>query len=161
MPTALPELRRPDRGRAAGSRCSAVRATSGFAAVTRCGRRSACGGRSRPASGAASAQPTTAAPPRLQYSFEAIEHLRRRLSIDDEAWGRFFASSGIEPLELSYEEDVEPRPAERRLEGARARRASSCRRCWAPDASTVRQSDGLNDAWQAAYDRDATVRSTA
>lgn len=98
--------------------------------------------------------------PQLQYSFEAIEHLRRRLSIDDEAWSRFFASSRIEPLELSYEEDVEPRPAEA-VSRVLAHVGVELPPMWAPDASTVRQSDGLNDAWQAAYDRDATVRLTA
>jgi LPS sulfotransferase NodH len=40
------------------------------------------------------------------YSFHGIEHLRRRLSADDEAWGRFFFHSLIEPLELVYEVDV-------------------------------------------------------
>ena len=96
----------------------------------------------------------------LQYSFEAIEHLRRRLSIDDEAWGRFFASSGIEPLELSYEEDVEPRPADA-VSSVLAHVGVELPPRWAPDASTLRQSDGLTDAWHVAYDRDATVRSTA
>ena len=52
-----------------------------------------------------------ASTPKLHYSFDGIEHLRRRLSADDEAWGRFFVGSGIEPLELYYETDVEPDPA--------------------------------------------------
>ena len=98
--------------------------------------------------------------PQLQYSFDAIEYLRRRLSIDDEAWGRFFASSGIEPLVLSYEEDVEPLPADA-VSRVLAHLHVELPPLWAPDASTVRQSDGLSDAWQAAYDRDATVRLTA
>ena len=49
-------------------------------------------------------------PPRLSYSFRGIEHLRRRLSADDEAWRRYFLRSAIEPLELYYETDVEPDP---------------------------------------------------
>ena len=31
---------------------------------------------------------------RADYGFEGIEHLRRRLSADDDAWGRFFDQSG-------------------------------------------------------------------
>jgi trehalose 2-sulfotransferase len=87
--------------------------------------------------------------PQLQYSFDAIEHLRRSLSIDDEAWGRFFASSGIEPLVLSYEEDVEPLPADP-VSRVLAHLDVELPPLWARDASTVRQSDGLNDAGQAA-----------
>ena len=49
--------------------------------------------------------------PTLSYSFRGIEHLRRRLSADDEAWGRFFLHSLIDPLELVYEDDVSPDPA--------------------------------------------------
>ena len=94
-----------------------------------------------------------------QYSFEGIEHLRRRLTADDEGWGRFFARSKLEPLELYYEEDVEPDPA-----GAVSRVLAhvgvEVPSRWAPDTAMIRQADDLNDAWQAAYDRDATVRLT-
>ncbi|HUO74112.1 MAG TPA: Stf0 family sulfotransferase [Solirubrobacteraceae bacterium] len=48
--------------------------------------------------------------PALHYSFDGIEHLRRRLSADDDAWGRFFERSALDPLELRYETDVEPDP---------------------------------------------------
>jgi len=97
--------------------------------------------------------------PELTYSFEGIDHLRRRLSIDDEGWSRFFAGSGLAPLELYYEDDVEPDPA-----GAVSRVLAhvgvELPDRWEPDASMVRQSDDLNDDWQAAYDRDATARWT-
>jgi LPS sulfotransferase NodH len=94
--------------------------------------------------------------PELFYSFEGIEHLRRRLSVDDDAWGKFFATHALPYLELFYEEDVEPDPA-----GATAR----VLRCvdvelpadWTPAARMVRQSDGLNDEWYAAYHRDAAA----
>lgn len=33
--------------------------------------------------------------PALRYSFDGIEHLRRRLTADDEAWDRFFRHSGL------------------------------------------------------------------
>jgi LPS sulfotransferase NodH len=99
-------------------------------------------------------------PPQLRYRFDAIEHLRRRLSSDDEAWGRLFADSGIEPLELFYEEDVEPHPGDA-VSRVLAHVGVELPPLWAPDASMVRQSDGVNDDWQAAYDRDAAVRLTA
>ncbi|HYB31164.1 MAG TPA: Stf0 family sulfotransferase [Solirubrobacteraceae bacterium] len=95
--------------------------------------------------------------PALSYSFRGIEHLRRRLSADDQAWGRFFLHSLIEPLELGYEEDVSADPA-----GAVARVLAyigvDLPRGWTPDAGMEQQSDELNDDWYAAYHRDATAR---
>ncbi len=90
--------------------------------------------------------------PELFYSFEGIEHLRRRLSVDDDAWGRFFEFHGVPYLELFYEEDVEPDPA-----GAVARVLEfigiEVPAGWTPRARMVRQSDGLSDEWHAAYHR--------
>lgn len=97
--------------------------------------------------------------PVLHYSFEGIEHLRRRLSADDEAWGRFFARSAIEPLELFYELDVETDPHDA-VTRVLAHIGVEPPAGWAPAARMVRQSDGLNDAWHAAYHRDAPVRLT-
>lgn len=98
--------------------------------------------------------------PTLHYSFDGIEHLRRRLSADDEAWGRFLHRYEIEPLELYYETDVKPDPM-----GAVARVLThigvEVPPSWEPEARMVRQSDGLNEAWYSAYHRDATVRSSA
>ncbi len=95
--------------------------------------------------------------PQLHYSFEGIEHLRRRLTADDESWGRFFVRSGIEPLELFYEEDVEPDPAEA-VQRVLALVGVEVPARWRPAAETVRQSDRLNEAWRIAYDRDATAQ---
>jgi LPS sulfotransferase NodH len=94
--------------------------------------------------------------PALVYSFEGIEHLRRRLSVDDDAWGRFFERHRIPRLELTYEEDVEPDPAgsvNRVLELVGIRAPSG----WTPTARLLRQSDGLSDDWCAAYHRDAAA----
>jgi trehalose 2-sulfotransferase len=93
----------------------------------------------------------------LRYSFDAIEHLRRRMDTDDRSWGRFFAASGIDPLELNYEDDVSPDP------GRAVRRVLShvgveLPAQWQPSTSLLRQSDDLNDVWRAAYDRDAATR---
>ena len=95
--------------------------------------------------------------PRLAYSFGGIEHLRRRLSADDQAWGRYFLNSPIEPLELFYEDDVSPDPA-----GAVARVLAhigvEVPADWNPGARMLQQSDGLNEAWHSAYHRDASAR---
>lgn len=98
-----------------------------------------------------------AGPAVLSYSFEGIEHLRRRLSADDAAWGRVFDAHEIEALELVYEEDVEPDPAGsvRRVADAIA---TALPAEWTPAARTVRQSDGLSDEWHDCYHRDAAVR---
>jgi trehalose 2-sulfotransferase len=94
--------------------------------------------------------------PRPAYSFEGIEHLRRRLSADDEAWGRYFLHSLLAPLELVYEDDVAPDPA-----GAVARVLAHIGvdppGGWSADAGMAQQSDELNDEWYAAYHRDATA----
>jgi trehalose 2-sulfotransferase len=95
--------------------------------------------------------------PVLSYSFDGIEHMRRRLSADDEAWGRHFLRYAIDPLELIYETDVTPDPA-----GAVSRVLQyigvAVPHGWAPAARTARQSDGLSDEWHAAYHREATER---
>ena len=98
-------------------------------------------------------------PPGLHYSFDGIEHLRLRLTADDDAWGRYFVQSAIEPLELYYETDVKPDPAgavERILTYIGVDLPPN----WKPDPGMVRQSDGLNDAWHSAYHREATIRSS-
>jgi trehalose 2-sulfotransferase len=97
-------------------------------------------------------------PPELHYSFEGIEHLRRRLTADDDAWGRYFLDSALEPLELYYETDVQPDPA---LAVARVLAYIGVEQppTWEPDPGMVPQSDGLNDAWHSAYHRDATAPS--
>lgn len=101
-----------------------------------------------------------APPPELRYSFDGIEHLRRRLNADDEAWGRHFVRDGIEPLELVYETDVTPDPG-----GAVARVHEyigvEVPDGWAPAARTARQSDELSAEWHAAYHRDAAEYDVA
>jgi trehalose 2-sulfotransferase len=98
--------------------------------------------------------------PTLAYSFDGIEHLRRRLSADDEAWGRFFLHSLLDPLELVYEDDVSPDPA-----GAVGRVLAhvgvEAPTGWEPESGMAQQSDELNDEWYVAYHRDATVSPQA
>ena len=98
-----------------------------------------------------------AGPPVLRYSYDGIEHLRRRLSADDDAWGRHFLQHAIDPLELVYEADVALDPAgavARVLDHIGVARAPG----WRPAARVVRQADWLSDEWHAAYHREATER---
>jgi LPS sulfotransferase NodH len=95
--------------------------------------------------------------PTLHYSFDGIEHLRRRLTADEEAWGRYFLDSSLEPLELYYETDVKPDPAAA-VGRIAAHIGVDLPPGWEPAASMVRQSDGLNEAWHSAYHQDATAR---
>ncbi|MBV9312067.1 MAG: sulfotransferase [Solirubrobacterales bacterium] len=97
--------------------------------------------------------------PQLQYSFEGIEHLRRRLTADDAGWERFFLHSLVEPLELSYEEDIEADPADA-VARVLAHVGLNIPSGWEPEAAMVRQSDGLNEEWRAAYDHDSSAHLT-
>jgi trehalose 2-sulfotransferase len=94
-----------------------------------------------------------------QYSFDGIEHLRRRLIADEEGWAGFFAASNLEPLELHYESDVEADPVAA-VAAVLAHIGLELPAGWAPDTAMVKQADQLNDAWQDAYDRDAAIRLT-
>jgi trehalose 2-sulfotransferase len=96
-------------------------------------------------------------PPALRYSFDGIEHLRRRLSADDAAWERFFDRHGIAPTELVYEQDVAPDPdgSVRRVAAAVGAPVPAG---WAPAAPMVRQSDALSNGWYDTYHREAAVR---
>lgn len=93
----------------------------------------------------------------LHYSFDGIEHLRRRLSADDGAWGDFFDQHEIDALELVYEENVEPDP-EGSVRRVAAAVGTEVPADWKPQAETVRQADDLSDEWYGAYHRDAAVR---
>ncbi len=95
--------------------------------------------------------------PVLRYSFDGIEHLRRRLQADDEAWGHHFLRHAIDPLELIYEVDVTPNPASA-VASVHRYIGVPLPHGWVPAARTARQSDQLSDEWHAAYHREATER---
>jgi trehalose 2-sulfotransferase len=94
--------------------------------------------------------------PSLSYSFEGIDHLRRRLTADDEAWGRYFLHSLIEPLELIYEDDVSPDPAGV-VAAVLVYIGVDVPPDWTPEAGMSQQSDELNDEWYTLYQRDAAA----
>jgi LPS sulfotransferase NodH len=96
------------------------------------------------------------ATPKLSYSFEGIDHLRRRLSADDDAWERYFRRSLVAPLELVYEDAVSLDPAGA-VTQVLAHIGVEEPPSWTPETGMAQQSDKLNDDWYAAYHRDATV----
>lgn len=92
--------------------------------------------------------------PELHYSFDGIDHLVRKLQADDRAWDAFFTSLGVEPLTIVYEDELvaDESAAVARVLGHLGVELPAG---WAPAEHTARQSDGLNEAWLAAYHRDA------
>jgi len=102
------------------------------------------------------------ATPVLLYSFLGIDHLVGWLRADDAGWQRFFESSGLRPLEIVYEDQLEvdaPGATEAVLEHIGVAAPAG----WTPAHVMERQADGLSEAWVAAYHRDAAraSRSTA
>lgn len=90
-----------------------------------------------------------------QYRFEAIHHLVRRLESDDRGWRDFFSEHGLQPLAISYEDDLERDP------DGTIGRALSWIGVQPPEGDKARpplrrQSDALSDEWAVSYHRDAS-----
>ncbi len=86
----------------------------------------------------------------LRYSFDGIDHLVYALSADDRGWQRFFNTHEIEPLVISYEDDLERDQVgtvTRVLDALGVTTPAD----WKPAEGMSRQADSLNDAWAAAY----------
>jgi LPS sulfotransferase NodH len=93
----------------------------------------------------------------LGYHFEALDHLVRLLSDQDDAWGRYFASIGSPQLTIPYEDELE------RDQAGTVRRALdhigvALPDGWEPAARVARQADAINDEWYDAYHREAAAR---
>lgn len=88
-----------------------------------------------------------------EYRFEGIHHLVGRLESDDRGWRDFFSEHDLEPLAISYEDDLERDPdgtVDRVLTwlGLPARAGETAHE------PLRRQSDARSDEWVAAYHRD-------
>jgi LPS sulfotransferase NodH len=97
--------------------------------------------------------------PVVVYSFDGIEHLRRRLVADENSWGKFFTDSSIEPVDLTYEDDLEQAPVEA-VTRVLAAIDVTVPATWKPKTKMHRQADDLNLAWRDAYDRDVARQAT-
>jgi LPS sulfotransferase NodH len=89
-----------------------------------------------------------------RYAFAALRHLAAALAADDAAWERFFATSGLPVLEIGYGELTRDLRGtlERALDHIGVPHSRGDLDATPP---LRRQSDGLSDAWVAAYEREA------
>ncbi len=98
--------------------------------------------------------------PALRYSFEAIDHLRRRIIASDRAWETYFGAIEAEPLTLTYEEFV---PAMHETVARMLRHIGAghppAARFGAP--RTARQSDDVSEQWVSEFRADFDLRVPA
>ena len=84
------------------------------------------------------------------YSFTAIDHLVRQLQDHEDAWTDWFERSGIDALEVNYDElDATPRVA-----AARVLRALGLPTSDLPEPPLARQRDELSAGWAERYRRE-------
>jgi trehalose 2-sulfotransferase len=87
------------------------------------------------------------------YRYTGIDHLVKRMQADDDGWGRFFAEYGIEPLRITYEDDLERDP-NAAVNAVLDFIGVSPPADWTVGPPLKRQADTLSDAWVAAYHED-------
>jgi LPS sulfotransferase NodH len=96
--------------------------------------------------------------PDPQYSYAAIHHLVERFEAEDMGWYQYFTTHRIEPVLVSYEDDLEPRPKEtvlRVLDGIGVHAPAD----WHAPEPLERQADELSEEWVRAYHRDRAAPS--
>ncbi len=90
---------------------------------------------------------------RLRYSFEAIDHLRRRIAASDRSWATYFEATDADPMTVIYEDFVQEMQATLttilRHVGADPGAQQPCR------PRTARQSDDLTEHWVSRYGAEA------
>lgn len=94
--------------------------------------------------------------PPLKFSFDAIDYLRRQLAVQEAAWDDFFASHGIEPLRIVYEDLVAD--AEETLQRVLLYVDASPDKVSEAYVEMTRQSDSISDEWVERYRRGETER---
>jgi LPS sulfotransferase NodH len=88
-----------------------------------------------------------------RYDFRGIDHLVEQLESQDRAWGEWFAGSGFEPIELSYEGlERDPRACV-----ASILRALGLSDGDVPHPPTARQRDERSVEWAARYREERKV----
>jgi LPS sulfotransferase NodH len=98
-------------------------------------------------------------PAELHYRFEGIDHLVAMFESDDLSWRTFFAEQAIEPVAISYEDDMERDPdAAVRL--VLSRIGVQAPEGWRADPPMARQADALSEEWVASYIRDRAQRGS-
>jgi LPS sulfotransferase NodH len=91
-----------------------------------------------------------------QFSFDAIDYLRRQITVQEVAWSSHFEENGIEPLTVVYEDFLaayeETLDATLEFLGVPASERS------APALEMSRQSDSMSDEWVERYRRGEYAR---
>jgi len=89
-----------------------------------------------------------------EYSFAGLDHLRRQLDRQDDAWREWFAEEGIDPLRVDYDElDAKPRSAARSVLEVIGVEADI------PEPPLKRQGDERSERWAERYRAEAAERA--
>ncbi len=89
--------------------------------------------------------------PPCQFSFDAIDHLRRQISVQELAWTQYFDENGIEPLTIVYEDLIDG--YEETLDEALAYLGIDGEHREAPQLDMHRQADSTSEEWVGRYER--------
>jgi len=96
----------------------------------------------------------------LVYSFEAIDHLRRRLIASDRAWETYFEGTGATPLTLTYEDFVKEK--HETVTGLlRHVGVAYPPHAYYDAPRTARQADEISEQWVAGFRADFEARVPA
>jgi trehalose 2-sulfotransferase len=91
-----------------------------------------------------------------QFSFDAIDYLRRQITVQEVAWTTYFEENGIEPLTIVYEDFLAG--YEETLGATLAYLGVPVAGRRAPELEMSRQSDSTSDEWVERYRRGEYAR---
>ena len=86
-----------------------------------------------------------------QFSFDAIDYLKRQITVQEVAWTTYFEDNHIEPLTIVYEDFLDAYEAT--LEGTLEFLGVPADERSAPELEMSRQSDSTSDDWVERYER--------
>jgi LPS sulfotransferase NodH len=96
----------------------------------------------------------------LHYSYEAIDHLRRQLSADDDRWGAYLRRHRRAAITVVYEDDLEQHQQDT-IEHVLDHLGVRAPRGWRAPVPTYRQADALTERWVEEYRREQRRRGAA
>lgn len=91
-----------------------------------------------------------------EFSFDAIDHLRRQISVHEVAWTQYFDENGIEPLTIVYEDLIEA--YEEALDRTLGYLEVPPQARSAPALEMHRQADSTSEEWVGRYLRGEYAR---
>ncbi len=106
-----------------------------------------------------SSRPGGEAPRRTQdgeFSFDAIDHLRRQITVHEVAWTQYFDENGIEPLTIVYEDLIDA--YEETLREVLSYLGIPGEHREAPQLDMHRQADSTSEEWVGRYERGEYAR---